>query len=39
MILNCRDRWDWVPTMTKTRYNNDMTDRIDVVYAEDETKL
>lgn len=39
MILNCRDRSNWVPTMMKTKYDTYLTDHIDRVYAKNETEL
>ena len=38
-ILNCRDRLNWVSIVTKTKYDNYVIDRIEVVYAKNETKL
>ena len=39
MIVTNHDRLDRVPTMTKIRQDNYVTDRIDEVYAENEIKL
>ena len=39
MILNCHDRSNRVSIMTKTKWGNYMTNRTDVIYAENETKL
>lgn len=39
MIRNCFDQLDRVPTMTKTKQDNYVTDHTDVVYAENETEL
>ena len=36
---NCRDQLDWVSIVTKARYDNNVTDRINVVYAENKIKL
>ena len=37
--LNYRDLYDLVRSMMKTKQDNDVTDHIGVVYAENETKL
>ena len=39
IILNSHDRSDRVPNVTKTKKDNCMTNRTDVVYAKNETKL
>ena len=39
MILNFCDWLNRVPTMTKTRNNNYVTNHIDMTYIENETKL
>ena len=38
-ILNYHDRLDRVLTLTKTKYENYASDRIDVVYTENEIDL
>lgn len=38
-ILNYGDQLDRLPTMTKIRLDNYMTDHIDMVYIENETEL
>ena len=37
--MNCRDLFDCVGFVMKTKEDNDVTDCIGVVYAETETKL
>ena len=37
--LRCNDQSDWVRCMKKTKEDNDMIDRIDLVYVEIETEL
>ena len=37
--LNCRDLFDQVGPMMKTRQDNDVTNHIGVVYAKNDTKL
>ena len=39
MILNFYDWSNRVPTMTKTRNNNYVTNHIDMTYIENETEL
>ena len=39
MILKCHDRLDWVESMTKTRQDNNVTDRIGLVDIKIETEL
>ena len=39
MILNYRDRLDRVPIVMKTILDSNVTDRTNVVYAENETKV
>ena len=39
MILKCHDRLDWVESMTKTRQDNNVTDRIGSVDIKIETEL
>ena len=39
LILNFRDRLDWVLIMTKTKLDNYVIDRTDAVYAKNETEL
>lgn len=39
MILNGHDRSDWVSSVRKTRQDNDMTNRTDVVKVENKTEL
>ena len=39
IILNCRDRPNWVRYVIKTRYDNDIIDRISLVYAKTEIEL
>ena len=39
MILDYYGRSERVPSVIKTRLDNDMTDRIGVVYTENGTKL
>ena len=34
MILDYRDRLDWVPIVTKPKQNNDVTDYTNMVYYE-----
>ena len=38
-ILNYHDQLNWVQFLTNTKEDKDMTDRIGVVYAENDTKL
>ena len=38
-ILNCHDRLDLVQPVTKIRQDNDVIDRTDAVYAENEIEL
>ena len=38
-ILNCRDQSDRVSFVMKTRQDNNMIDRIGLVYAETETQM
>ena len=37
--LNYHDKSDWVRSVTKIRHNNNVTDRIGTVYAENENEL
>ena len=37
--LSCLDQSDLVQSMTKTKQDNDVTNHINVIYAENETKL
>ena len=39
MILNYRDWSNWVQYVTITRKDNDVSNHIDVVYAENDTEL
>ena len=39
MILNYYDRSNWVSIVTKTRYENYVTYRIDALYVKNETEL
>lgn len=39
MIMNYRDRSDWVWSMIKTRHNNDVVDHTYIVYAKTKTEL
>ena len=39
MKMICHDRSDWVPSMTKTRQDNNMTDRTGAVYVENGNEL
>lgn len=39
MILNCRDRSNRVLSMMKTRQANNVTDRTNLIYAENKTNL
>ena len=39
MILNYHDRLDRMQFVSKTKQNNDVTNRIDVIYIEDKTEL
>lgn len=38
-IQNCQDLLDSVQSMTKTRYDNDVTDRIGLLHAKNEIEL
>ena len=39
MILSCRDQSNHVQSMTKTRWNNEVTDRTGLVYTKFEIEL
>ena len=39
MKLSYRDWWDWVQPVTKIKQDNDVINRIGVVYSKIETKL
>ena len=39
IILNCRDRPNWVRYVIKIRYDNDIIDHISLVYAKMEIEL
>ena len=38
MKLNCHDRLNWERFVTKTKQDNDLTDRKGAVYIENETE-
>ena len=37
--MNCYDRWNWVQFVTKIREDNNVIDRIGVVYAKNDIEL
>lgn len=37
--LNCLDQSEQVPTVMKTKWDNDVTNSTDVLYAKNETDL